>query len=513
MQIQPVKGVLRAGELLDKDIFLNTTTLAFSLDSRFSFDPQAALKALSAQADWVALRYVDERTHGRTVRNGKPEENSINLDRGVMVEVLVHGHFGYAGTSDLSPAGLQKAFERAQRLAMAGSKNKVFHFDLSTRPPSVGHYRTPYFQGLDSTSLKEFTDLLITASGKLKSSDKIVNALASIRAVETKIHYVSSNGSETLQEFLMLASNFQATAQEGTESQTRTLNGGVARCLQMGLESLVADEIFANCEKVAAEALQLLSAPNCPSDTRDLILAPDQMLLQIHESIGHPLELDRILGDERNYAGWSFVRPEDFGTLRYGSSLMNVTFDPSVPGEYASYAFDDCGNPAKREFLIENGILKRGLGSLESQKRLQVPGVANARSASWNRAPIDRMANINLEPGSSTLKEMIGQTEKGIYMESNLSWSIDDYRNKFQFGCEYARLIEDGKLTKVVKNPNYRGITIPFWSSLKAVGSTDEVEIYGSPWCGKGEPSQIIRVGHAAPPCLFNGIEIFGGGQ
>lgn len=192
---------------------------------------------------------------------------------------------------------------------------------------------------------------------------------------------------------------------------------------------------------------------------------------------------------------------------------MNVTFDPTVEGQFASYAFDDCGNPATREYLIKDGLLLRGLGSLESQDRLGLPGVANFRSASWNRAPIDRMANINLEPGSSSLGEMIASVERGVYMTSNRSWSIDDYRNKFQFGCEYARMIEDGKLTQVVKNPNYRGVTVPFWNALQMVGNRDEWEVFGSPYCGKGEPSQIIRVGHASPPCLFSGIEVFGGSQ
>ena len=236
-------------------------------------------------------------------------------------------------------------------------------------------------------------------------------------------------------------------------------------------------------------------------------------MLQIHESIGHPLELDRILGDERNYAGWSFVRPQDFGRLQYGSQLMNVTFDPAVAGEFASYAFDDCGNPATREYLIREGVLLRGLGSLESQARLGLPGVANFRAASWNRAPTDRMANINLEPGESSLEEMIAMTERGIVMQANRSWSIDDYRNKFQFGCEYARLVEDGRLTRVVKNANYRGVTTPFWNSLKAVARREEFALFGSPYCGKGEPSQIIRVGHASPPCLFAGVEVFGGGK
>ncbi len=489
------------------------TSLSIPLYQEGELNLNTAIQRFAPQAEWVGIRLVEETTHSRSVRNHRPDGNSISFDRGVMIEVLHAGHFGYAGTSDFSEQGLNRAFHKALELAKAGSKHKIFSFTEAQRPCSVGHYQTAVFRGLDSESLKEFTDLLMAASRALKPSEKIVTAVAAARIVETRIHCVASNGTETDQKFLLLANNFSATAQVGVDSQTRSANGGVARCLQMGLEAFDRQEILQKCAQVSEEALLLLEAPNCPSDSRDLILAPDQMLLQIHESIGHPLELDRILGDERNYAGSSFVKAKDFGNLKYGSDLMNVTFDPSMPGEYASYGFDDCGNPAKREFLIEKGVLKRGLGSLESQVRSGLPGVANFRSASWNRAPIDRMANINLEPGTSSLKDMISQTEKGIYMEANISWSIDDYRNKFQFGCEFARLIENGELKGIVKNPNYRGITVPFWSSLKAVGSADEVEIYGTPWCGKGEPSQVIRVGHASPPCLFSNIEVFGGGQ
>jgi predicted Zn-dependent protease len=198
--------------------------------------------------------------------------------------------------------------------------------------------------------------------------------------------------------------------------------------------------------------------------------------------------------------------------LQYGSQLLNATFDPGLESQFASYGFDDCGNPARREYLIQDGKLLRGLGSLESQARSGLPGVANFRAAGWNRAPIDRMANLNLEPGNSSLAEMVAGVEHGVYMESNISWSIDDYRNKFQFGCEFARLIEDGRFTKVLKNPNYRGITVPFWHSLQKVGGADEFQAFGTPFCGKGEPNQMIRVGHAAPPCLFSQVEVFGGG-
>jgi predicted Zn-dependent protease len=240
---------------------------------------------------------------------------------------------------------------------------------------------------------------------------------------------------------------------------------------------------------------------------------PDQMMLQIHESIGHPIELDRILGDERNYAGFSFVKPEYFGSFQYGSKLMNVSFDPSIPGELASYTSDDIGNVAKKEYLIKDGILVRGLGSLESQKRLGLNGVANQRATSWNRPPIDRMANLNLEPGTTSFNDMVAGIEKGILMFTNRSWSIDDYRNKFQFGCEYAKLIENGKITKTVRDPNYRGISSTFWRNLCAVGDAASFEVYGTPNCGKGEPNQVIFVGHASPVCAFSDVEIFGGGK
>ena len=189
---------------------------------------------------------------------------------------------------------------------------------------------------------------------------------------------------------------------------------------------------------------------------------------------------------------------------------MNVVFDPTVEDEIASYGFDEVGNPAQRQYLIHNGKLVAGLGSLESQMRSRLTGVANSRSSSWNRAPIDRMANINLEGGSTSLTEMIEQTENGVIMYANRSWSIDDYRRKFQFGCEYGKKIENGKITKTLKNPNYRGVTVPFWNSLKAL--SPQTETYGSPYCGKGEPSQVIRVGHASPYALFKDIEVFGGG-
>jgi predicted Zn-dependent protease len=469
------------------------------------------LTNIDVQADWVGLRYVKENTDFRIVRDGKPEANSRESSQGIMVEVLVDGQFAYYGTSRLDVAGIQAAAQMAVKLAKVSSSYSLHSFDTKARPTAKGSYRSPYRTGLDAFSPGELSELLVKATAELKVSDKIVTTNAMARIVDTESHFVSSNGSDVEQQYLMVSADYTAIAQDGAITQKRTDGGMLAKSYQAGMEVFDEAEVLERCRNIGGEAVELLTAEECPTGTMDLVLAPDQMLLQIHESVGHALEIDRILGDERNYAGWSFVRLDDFGKLQYGSELMNITFDPSVENQFASYAYDDGGLKAQKEFLIKDGLLLRGLGGMESQLRSGINGVANFRSSSWNRAPIDRMANLNLEPGDSTSDEIIGSVEKGVFMTSNRSWSIDDYRNKFQFGCEYGKLIENGKLTKTVKNPNYRAISNPFWRSLKKVGNRDTFEVYGTPFCGKGEPNQVIRVGHASPLCLFDKVEIFGG--
>ncbi|MGF1673969.1 MAG: TldD/PmbA family protein, partial [Rivularia sp. (in: cyanobacteria)] len=345
----------------------------------------------------------------------------------------------------------------------------------------------------------------------LKVDDKIVQTTASASTTEKNSWFVSSNGSEIYQKFLLFSTHFGATAQDGLIVQQRTNNGWSAHCYQ-GLLEFKEEDLWYRVREVGEQAVELLTAEECPNTRTNLVLAPDQMMLQIHESVGHPLEIDRILGDERNYAGGSFVKTDDFGSLKYGSSVMNITFDPTVKGEFASYGFDDTGAIATREYVVKEGVLQRGLGSLESQARSRVSGVACARACSWNRPPIDRMANLNLEPGSASFEEIIGGIKNGVYMESNRSWSIDDRRYKFQFGCEYGKLIEDGKLTKTLRNPNYRATTPEFWQSLIKVGNKSTWKMYGTAYCGKGEPNQAISVGHGSPVCLFTNVEVFGGG-
>ncbi|OFZ55941.1 MAG: Zn-dependent protease [Bdellovibrionales bacterium RIFOXYC1_FULL_54_43] len=473
-----------------------------------------AERVLGRKPEWLGFRKVREVSTTRYVRDGHPQANHSSLSEGVMVEVLENGQFGYAATTRTDSESLVMAAQKARIHASQGSRYPIHRFTVAQRPTVQGEFESNFGKSIPSAG--ELNDLLVEICRKLDRPGpstqnaprpKMIRRSALFETVDTEVQFVSSNGSDARQNTRQLVGWFQATAQAGDVVQKRSDE----RCGQGGWERFNTPDLWNRVERVAEEALELTQAEDCPSEKLDLVLMPDQMMLQIHESIGHPLELDRILGDERNYAGWSFVKKEDFGSFVYGSPLMNVTFDPGVAGELASYAFDDNGMASTREYLIKDGILVRPLGGVESQARSGLPGVANSRACLWNRPPIDRMANLNLEPGNDSLAEIIASVDRGVLMKTNRSWSIDDFRNKFQFGCEYAKLIENGKLTRTLKNANYRGITAPFWRSLKKVGDPSTVEIFGATNCGKGEPNQSIRVGHSSPVCLFKNVEIFGG--
>ncbi|HAP44327.1 MAG: Zn-dependent protease [Spirochaetes bacterium GWD1_61_31] len=478
-------------------------------------DLQRLLEAAAAAvpgAQWVGLRKRRSTATFFVARDAAFEEAATEQSEGVMVEVFHQGQFCYAATADLTPSGVARAAVAALATAKAVVGRGVFSFDQSVRPATAAHYESP--RRLKSPlGTDVICAYLIEACQALKVSDKVIQTMASVGEGRNDYELVSTSGARIEQTLHFHSLALNAVARDGNVVQRRTANGPWALAHQGGSELLDFPRMLAQATVVGREAVELLGAAPCPTDTRTLVLAPDQMMLQIHESIGHPLELDRILGDERNYAGSSFVKLADFGTFQYGSPLMNVSFDPTLAGELASYAADEIGNKAEKLLLIEKGILKRGLGSLESQKRSGVPGVANQRASSWNRPPADRMANLNLEPGDTSFKDLIAGIEKGVYMQANRSWSIDDYRNKFQFGCEYGQLIENGKLTATVRDPNYRGISSNFWRNLSAVGDRASFQAFGTPNCGKCEPNQVMFVGHASPVCAFDNVEVFGGGK
>ena len=468
------------------------------------------LPSFSIRADFWSVRFVDERSESYAVRKNVPMPLAAVTDRGAMATVYADGGYGYAATSDLSPAGLAAALERAAQWARATARFALLDTRTLPMPAPAGEYTSP---GVNEPNLSraEWYDLLAEESRQAGRDPRIVDWDASVEVRTSAQRLVTSTGGDVIQHFRFVMPGMSVTAHADGVTQRRTLNGYRGICQQGGLEILKRFDFAGGGRQIAEEALELLAAPNCPSGAMSVLLKPDQMILQIHESIGHPLELDRILGDERNFAGTSFVTPDMFGSYRYGSDLLNVTFDPTRPEELASYAYDDDGTRAEKAYLIRNGILERPLGGAISQARASLPGVANSRADNWNRPPIDRMANLNVEAGDASMDDMISGIEHGVMMETNCSWSIDDSRNKFQFGCERAQLIENGKLKHVLKNPNYRGISANFWRNLVRVGNADTMKVLGTPYCGKGEPSQVIRVGHATPACVFRDVEVFGG--
>jgi predicted Zn-dependent protease len=472
------------------------------------------LNTLKSLYPWVGLRFVYTKSHSLTSEDGKSKTPETEFQRGVQIEVFSSdlNHCAYTTTSCLDLDHLititKKAYQQAELMKTLGLHPTP---PYKTRPFNKGSYNTQTLKSPDSLSQKDYLHTLNKITETMKKRDLIIKSLGVLKRTEQENLYLTSEGTEIHQQFYFWEQSYFCLAQEGSETQKRSFSGPYSLCYQGGAEQFEEHQLLDKAQETASQAVELVRAQNCPSGLTNLVLAPDQMLLQIHESIGHPLELDRILGDERNYAGSSFVTLKDFGHLQYGSPLLNVVFDPTPKDGFASYQYDDSGCKADKTYLIKEGLLLRPLGGLESQLRCGLPGVANFRSYSWNRAPIDRMANLDIEPGSSSFKDMISSIESGLYMESNTSWSIDDTRNKFQFGCEYGRQIEKGRLTKIVKNPNYRGECLPFWHHLKQVGNTHTVQRFGSPYCGKGEPSQVIRVSHSSPVCHFEQTEVFGG--
>jgi len=441
------------------------------------------------------------------MRQDTLEPPRLSVDRGAMLTAVTDGGYGYCATSDLSAGGLQQALERATRWAEATKGKSVVRYEPAKIGSPRGEYESPCVAKAPGRSA--IHDLLAAECQQAKVDNRIVERQAVIELVDEERVYLTNTGGELRQRFHYVIPHMRVTANHGIYTQARSLD----HAQQGGFEQVGRSGFIGSGARLAEEALKLLAAPNCPTGNMDLLLLPDQMMLQVHESIGHPLELDRILGDERNYAGTSFVTPEMFGTYRYGSELLNVTYDPTKREELASFAYDDEGTPASKVFLIRDGILVAPLGGRLSQARAALPGTANSRACAWNRPPIDRMANINVEPGTSPLEAMIASIKRGVLMRTNVSWSIDDSRNKFQFGCEWGELIEDGRRTSVVKNPNYRGVSATFWRSLRAVGDASTYEVHGTQYCGKGEPNQVIHCGHAAPACVFAEVDVFGGAE
>ncbi|MEM7253351.1 MAG: TldD/PmbA family protein [Pseudomonadota bacterium] len=463
-------------------------------------------RALSGEHD--ALRVMASESDRLTCVRGVLAPPQSRRDRGAMWSHWDEGALGYAASPDLSANGLRWARDEARRWA------RLARTHSSVRHPAFGNERgaftAPVARPWVSAAPRERLELIEATAAQLNRDARVVNWLVGLRSLRTEEAFFTGRGGRVCQQIEYLFPSQHVTVHHKGETEQRSLWGDAAG-RQGGLEVLDDVGFFSAPEPLLADALALLGAPNCPEGTMSVVLSPDQMILQLHESIGHPLELDRILGDERNYAGRSFVTLDMIGAHQYGSPLLNVTFDPGVSGELASYQFDHAGTKATRRYLIKDGVLVQPLGGRSSGYRAGQSALGNERAQNWNRPPIDRMANLNIEPGDSSFESLIAAVDDGVWMRTNSSWSIDDSRNKFQFGCEWAQRIRGGQLREVVRKPNYRGRSADFWRNLSGVGNQDTWDVLGTPNCGKGEPNQIIRVGHAAPACLFHHVEVFGG--
>ncbi|MBS82840.1 MAG: peptidase C69 [Gammaproteobacteria bacterium] len=468
------------------------------------------VKQLTPNVDYCSFRFVNQFINTISVTRNIVEPVTVSEDDGVMVSIINNGGIGYGSSSDLTTNGLKLAIKEAIDWSEFTKHKIAFLPDYKTIRKVEGNYYTKEETNWTQVPTKDKIDYLTNINKILKSKPSISNWGASLRYKKIETLFIDTNGSCFRQRISFLLPQIVVSATYKKEIQTRTY-GGHAHARQIGYDFLDRINLNKKAAELSEESIQLSKSPNCPDQKMSALIAPDQMILQLHESIGHPLELDRILGDERNYAGSSFVTLDMFGKYQYGSECLNVTFNPTLESQLATYNFDDDGTEASKQHLIKNGMLVRPIGGQISGQRTGLDHVACSRASNWNRPPIDRMGNINIEPGEHSDADMISSVENGILLETNNSWSIDDKRNKFQFSCEKGTLIRNGELKNIVKNPSYRGVTKNFWHNLEKVGNQDSQKILGTSNCGKGEPNQTMFVGHSTPMCLFDQIEVFGG--
>jgi TldD protein len=343
----------------------------------------------------------------------------------------------------------------------------------------------------------------------LRRNKQVKISEAFMGSYKTEKTFASTEGSYIEQEIVECGAGISATAIEGGEVQVRSYpNSFRGNFATQGYEWIESLALQSHAERVAYEAAHLLLARPCPSEVTTLILDNSQLALQIHESIGHPIELDRILGTEASYAGTSFLKPDMVGHFKYGSDLVNIVADATYPGGLGTFGYDDEGIKAQKVPIITRGVLVNLLTSRETAHHLNKESNGTMRADGWNRIPLIRMTNISIEPGDWTLEGMIADTEKGLFLTTNRSWSIDDKRINFQFGTEIGWEIKGGKLGEMVKNPTYTGITPKFWNSCDAVANKDHWQMWGTPNCGKGEPGQVAHVGHGAAPARFRNVQV-----
>ncbi len=458
-----------------------------------------------------AERREEERV---ATKNQEVDSLSHRETRGIGVRVLVKGAWGFAATAELTPDGVRQAAQRAVGIARATARLLAKRVSLVPEPPHEDFYYSPFEVDPLAVPVDRKLELLFAAAGEMLRVKGVALAKGSLAAWRREKWFGSTEGSFIHQLITSCGAGIEAYAASGGEFQRRSYpNSFGGDFANRGFEFIEEMDLPGNAGRVAEEAVALLSAPVAPSGTFDVIIDGSQMALQVHESLGHPAELDRVLGTELSFAGGSFLTPDKLGSFRYGSELVNIVADATVPGGLGSFGYDDEGVPAQRADLVREGVF---VGYLTSRDTAGEVGLERsngaARASGWDRIPLVRMTNVNLLPGEGSLDDLIADTPRGIYLETNRSWSIDDRRVNFQFGTEVAWEIEHGHKKRLLKNALYTGITPQFWGSCVAIAGRGEWRMWGVPNCGKGEPGQVMQVGHGAAPAKFRGVRVLGAG-
>jgi len=476
----------------------------------------AVVRLRTRGASFADARHVRDERETLAVRDGRVERHFRATSEGFGVRVLVDGAWGFgarAGGRD-DAAALDAACEAALATARAAASLGGPRVVLAEEEPQRGRFATTVGRDFFAVPLADKLALLTAVTDRLRAAagPRARSASAHVGARRQDKLLATSDGTSVEQLLVHAGGGMKIVVGEGSEVAHRSypmeLDGGVAAG---GWEVIERFDFPGNAARIAEEAVALLSAPPCPAGATTVILDTPQLALQIHESCGHPTESDRAFGDEVSLAGASFLTPDRLGRFRYGSQHVNLSADATTPGALGSFGWDDEGVPARKTPLVARGQFVGYLTSRETAARLGLPRSGGClRAEAWNRFPIIRMINVSLEPDprGPSLEELVADTDDGVLMGNNKSWSIDDLRLNFQFGCEIAWEVKRGKRTRILKNPLYGGTTPRFWSACDAVGGPDAFAMWGLLSCGKGDPMQLMAVGHGCPPARFRGIKV-----
>lgn len=470
---------------------------------------RAVHRATAFGASYADARALVRRHQSINTKNGAPIALSDLTEQGIGVRVIADGAWGFAATASLREEDIDAAAELAVRIARASATLAAHRVELAPLAPVCAEWQSEYETDPFTVPLEQKLGLLLDADRVMREVSGVRVATGELNFIREEKWFASSEGSEIAQTRIQSGGMIQAIAEGEGEVQRRSypssLDGDNAN---RGWEFVAGFDLVGKARGLAQEAVALLTADPCPSKVTTLILEGSQLALQVHESCGHPTELDRVFGTERSYAGTSFLTPGKRGQLRYGSDLVTLYADATIPGALGSFGYDDEGVPAARTDLVKRGIFTGYLSSRETAARLGIASGGAMRASSWSRLPLIRMTNINLEPGTSSLAQMIRETDDGIYAATTKSWSIDDLRLNFQFATEIAWEIKHGQLGRMLRNTTYQGITPEFWGNCDAIAGPDEWHPWGLTSCAKGEPMQVIWVGHGVAPARFRKVRV-----